>query len=269
MAIKELIRNGSFERGHLDFWTENTGTVTIDVGVKKRGYYSAKLTADIGTTVGLVGSDYIEVSEGEIYRFIAHLKNVDMTSMTAFMLAYDSDYDMIPEEKITLKLLSGAFDWTLVHELFIISKEISYMRVFLYGLGVEDTYGYVDTVSLQRIDVEKLAASAKELVNVENHSGLSVNYGEEFFTGIWKEAEYHLYCTSLTGSNPGLQVTIQGYDPNTEQWKNVLVFQVLIAAGDEFKTVLSGLGWKQRVKYQTLGTTVTDCDFKVGVVYKR
>ena len=266
---KELIRNGGFERGNFDFWVLGAGTITIENVTTMRGNYSAKMVEPAIGVTSLTTKDYTEVFEGEIYRLTGWLKSVDLTAMVIIILTYDEELNTVSGAAIELKTLSGFFDWSLIHEHFVIPEDVSYIRVTIEAQGTDTEYGYIDSFSLQRIDVEKLAVSEELLIEVENETSLGTQYGEEFFTGMWKEAEYDFYCTSLTGTAPDLDVTIQGLDPNTEQWKDVLVFQKLEAAGGEFKTVLSGLGWKQRVKYVTSGTAVTDCDFKVGVTYKR
>ena len=268
--MKELIRNGSFERGDLDFWTTVLGTVTVDAAVKKRGSYSAKLVCGGANNAKIHTKDYIPLAAHELYKLTAWLKSVDLAETHLVADYFDVDYDIVTGATITLEQKDGVFDWTLFTYYFNAPSEASYMRIYITMIGLAaGKYGYADVISLQQIREQELTVEHHELVTVANLTTKATYYGSEFFTGIWTGAEYHLYCTSLTGTSPTLDVTIQGYDPNTEQWKDIMVFQQLDAAGSEFKTLLSNLGWKQRVKYVTAGTAVTDCDFKVGVVYKR
>jgi len=267
--VKELIRNGGFERGNSDFWMAYAGILEVQPAVKRYGSYAAKVTAGADDMANIGIKDYIEVSENELYKLTGMFKNANAGgSILFYYFGYDSDHKAVGSFGLLTK--SGVFDWSQLINRFTIPNHISYISPNCHTLLIDEgQFFYIDSVSLQRIDVEKLATLPEELIEVKNLTTKNTYYGAEFFMGVWKQAEYNLYCSSLTGTSPTLDVTIQGYDPNTEQWKDVLVFQRLTTAGSEFKTVLSGLGWKQRVKYVLGGTTVTDCDFKVGVVYKR
>jgi len=265
---KELIRNGGFERNNTDFWESLSGVLEVQTDEKKFGTYAGKVTCEAAGAGVTVVKDYIEVSEGELFKSSVQLKNTAAAATLYHMYqTFDSDLGYMGDYIINSK--AGAFAWFEFIQWFTIIKGISYIRPFVRPLlGAPDDIFYIDSMSLQRIDTEKLGVRDVSLLKLTNICADATAYSQEFFTGIWKHAEYHLYCTSLTGTTPTLNVTIQGYDPSTEQWKDVLVFQELDDAGSEFKTLLSGLGWKQRAKYVTAGT-VTDCDFTLGVVYKR
>jgi len=267
--MKELIRNGSFERGNLDFWTTVLGTVTIDTAEVMRGTYSAKLVTGDTNNAKIYTKDYIPLAGHELYKLTAWLKSVDLAETWLVADFFDADYDVIAGAMNTLSKTAGVFDWTLQTYYFNTPPEASYMRIYVLMVGLAaGKIGYADAFSLQQIREQELTVERQDMVSVANLVADATAYSQEFYTGIWKHAEYHLYCTSLTGTTPTLNVTIQGYDPLTEQWKDVLVFQELDDAGSEFKTLLSGLGWKQRAEFTTAGT-ITDCDFKLGVVYKR
>ena len=119
-----------------------------------------------------------------------------------------------------------------------------------------------------------------ELIAVENETTKHTVNGSVFPTGPWKEAEYYLDITSFTetgGVNPvTIDVKVETYDPTTGKWRDAMVFQQLSCAASgsetthEYKRLNSNIGVQQRVTYTTAGTgTIGDCDFKVGVVYKR
>ena len=92
----------------------------------------------------------------------------------------------------------------------------------------------------------------------------------------WREADYYLECTSLAGVTPTLDVSIESYDPaiaawaGGNPWYTVATFAQLAAAGTEAIQLDIGLGWWQRAVYvlADAGGAVTDCDFRLGVVYK-
>lgn len=118
------------------------------------------------------------------------------------------------------------------------------------------------------------------MIEVENETTKHSVSGAAFLTGKWTKADYFLSVTSFTESgaaNPvTVDVVIQTYDPGTDMWITTQTFtQVVCAAGgsetaQEVKGLSSSIGIKQRVVYITAGTgTISDLDFKVGVVYKR
>jgi len=267
--VKELIRNGGFERGNYDFWSTHTYAFEIQTAVKKYGTYASKVTLGATGIAVLNTKDYISVSPFALYKLTLWMKNNHNIVHAICAATYDSDYQVLEGPGIIILGTVGVFDWTKLVGYFVIDDEASYISIADGMLGLVNQVCYHDAFSLLQISPDEVISHQIEMVSVSNLTTKDTYYADEYFTGIWKQAEYHLYCTSLTGTAPTLDVTIQGYDPNTEQWKDVLVFQQLTTDGSEFKTVLSGLGWKQRVKYVLGGTTVTDCDFKVGVVYKR
>lgn len=272
MDVKELLRNGSFERGNADFWesVSDDTAITAQTDEKKRGTYGGKIAVSDNLEACAITKDYIPVAVHELYKLTAWLKSAVMDNAAVYVYWYDGDLNYVYS---TLLYDAGAVlaAFTEVKEFFQVYTEASYLRIFFYNNKVPpaDNSWYVDSASLQRLDMDKLASRRESMAIMDSVTTKATYYFAEFFTGVWKQAEYHLICTSLTGTSPTLDITIQGYDPDTLTWKDVMVFQRLDAAGSEFKTLLSGLGWKQRVKAVLAGTTVTDCDFEVGVVYKR
>lgn len=268
----ELLRNASFERGNADFWAADSPatTITAQTEEKKRGSFGGKIVCDTMMEANARTNDYITCSVGEIFKFTTWIKSVLLDSIAIEVVWYDGDLNEVGTT--TLYSLVGTLDdFTLITAYFPVVKEASYLRILFSGWNAFPCSfaWYVDSASLQRVKTDRLGGTYDIMAEKTNLTTLGTFYGDEFFSGIWREAEYHLYCTAFTGTSPTLDVVIEGYDPNSGQWKEVLAFQQLTAPGGEFKTVLSGLGWKQRVKYTLGGTAVTDCDFDVGVVYKR
>jgi len=266
---KELVRNGGFERGNTDFW-ELLDVTSIEslAAAKKYGSYGCKMISSGAGFGYLKGGDYIPVEPYGLYLLSVWIKNSVAKDIVVYAWEYDADHQSVAGRGFAT--INVGTDWTLIEDVYRTRKGVSYIRLRIGQILMDvGDYSYIDSISVKEIDLDHISAYEETLVDIEDLTTKDTYYGNAFFSGIWKSAEYHLYCTSLTGTSPTLDVTIQGYDPNTAQWKDVLVFQQLVAAGSEFKTVLSGLGWKQRVKYVLGGTTVTDCDFEVGVVYKR
>ena len=276
---KELIRNGGLERGDFEFWELETGAMVISIAEVHTGSYSLYF----GTSGGVAKiniKDYIMVSPGAIYKASIWLYNVDLTvSAVVYILFYDSNKTKLDEYgKIGETVGTGAWEHIVGHA--EVPEGAVYARVSMWATGAGEQYGYIDELSLQEIDLSKISVTKKELITVINETTKHTVTGDEFFSGIWKEAEYFFDLTSFTetvGANPvTIDVKIESYDPETDTWRDAMVFQQKScpASGNvttqEYKRLVGGLGWKQRVSYTTAGAgTIGDCDFKVGVVYKR
>jgi len=269
MSINQL-RNGSFELGNTNFWILMAGSEFAVSEVQKvRGVYSGKVKSDVIGCSKIRNNDYIAVKEGQIAHLKASFYAAESAIYRIYCWEYDDDLSLI-EEVIHGEALLGN-QWETKEEYFAIEPEVGYIKISVGMVSAgNDADVYYDNVRLEILEVKDFTARDLELIAVEDETTEHTAYGAEFFTGVWKEAEYFLKCTSLTGTTPTLDVTIQAYDPNIDAWTDIMVFQQLDAAGSERKTLLNGLGWKQRVKYTTAdGTTLTDCDFKVGAIYKR
>jgi len=265
---KELIRNGGFERGNLDFWKCYMGTVDVVDDVKKRGSYSAKLSAGAINVVQLGSKDYIEIVPYALYKCTGWYKNVSLDKMLVSVMFFDSDINHVGGGDITIWEKTGTFDWTFSDAWFTAPLEASYLVLVIAGTGTNGTYGYADSISLQSVDLDKLTVNTKELVKVTNLTSTGTFYSDEFFSGLWKYGEFYLNVSSLTGTSPTLDVTIQAYDPTTGIWKDIVKFDQSTSSGSQLKVATAGLGWQLRVKYTT-GGTITDCDFIVSVIFKR
>lgn len=265
---KELIRNGGFERGNLDFWACDYGTAEVVSDVKKRGSYSAKVITGSSNYALFGTKDFIEVSPYQVYKITGWYKSVSWSSITSKMWFYDSDYNYISGEDITVFLKTGTFDWVLAEEFFLIPSEASYIMFNTKPLGTSGSYGYLDSISLQRLEIANLAVYNKELIKVVDQTSTGTFYGDYIFSGIWRQGEFHLDVSNLTGTDPTLDVIIRMYNPVTLLEEDIVVFDRATASGRQLKIATAGLGWKVRVKY-VLGGTITDCDFTVGAIFKR
>jgi len=265
---KELIRNGGFERGNLDFWTYSNGTAEIVNDVKKRGNYSAKLITGAAGFMHFELKDYVDISVYELYRLALWLKSVSWSSVSGAIYFYDSDYNHISGGDLTLLSKSGSFDWTKFEVFFAVPVEASYMNFWLEPYGSEGHYGYIDSISMQGVDPSKLGVYAKQLLNIGYLPVPGTYYSDEVFSGLWKYGEFFLNVTSISGSDPKIDISVQAYDPTTGVWKDIVVYDQVTSTGSQFKVVTAGLGWKVRVKY-TIHSGTSDADFKVGVIFKR
>jgi len=266
--MKELVRNGGFERDSLDFWDVYLGTAEITSAVKHAGYHSAKLVTGSTNTVYLWTRDFIEVSPYELYRILTWIKSVSWTYIQGEIYYYDSDYQSLTEGNTSMFKELGSYDWKRKEFYFSVPTDASYMTIAYHAVGTEGSYGYLDSISVAQIDIQDVAAMHVTLVKEEDLTTAGTYYSDEFFVGMWERAIFGLNCTSLSGSSPTLDVSIEVYIPDVDIWIPVLSFNQLTSSGSEVKTLSEVHGWLLRIKY-VLGGTVTDCDFKVGAVFKR
>ena len=265
---KELLRNGSFERGTLDFWEAYLSSAEIVNTEKKRGTYSAKIiTSGYGWAI-LRSKDYIEVVPHALYKHTGWYKNPTLTKMKAMIAFFDSDRDNIQNADITLWEKSGTFDWTMGEGWFVVPTEASYLRFYVIGEASQNNYGYVDCLSLQEVDLSKIAVYPKELLRVEDLPLPGTYYSDEYFSGVWGYSEFYLNVTSISGTDPKIDIVIQAYDPSTGLWKDIVEYDQVTSTGSQLKVATAGLGWKIRVKY-TIHSDTSDADFVVGAIFKR
>lgn len=276
----EIIRNGGFERGNMAFW-ESLDVTSIEAlaAAKKYGSYGCKMISEAANYGLLISRDLVSVSFGEILDLSYWIKNSATETVSMFVYEYDSDknymgFSYLPE-------ISVGTEFTKYSELYKCKAGISYIKIAIMQLEfLNGEYSYIDSVSVIRLNLPVISTTIEKLIEVENDTSKHTVTGAEFFTGIWKEAEYHYYLTNFTetgGANTvTLDVKIETYNPIINRWYDTMVFQQGVAGPggglifEETKTLVGTLGWKQRVSYTTAGAgTIGDCDFKVGVVYKR
>jgi len=266
--MKELIRNGGFERDTLDFWEVYLGSAEVTNADKHAGYHSVKLTTGSINTAYLQNTDYIEVSPYELYRILTWIKSISWSYIEGIIYFYDSDYQSISDMDLLMFKELGTYDWKKMEYYFSVPTEASYMSVVYKAVGTEGAYGYLDSISLSQMDIQDIAAMHIALLEVKNLTTTGTYYSDEFFIGMWKEAIFGLNCSSLAGSSPTLDVSIEVYIPDVDIWITALTFNQLTGAGSEVKSLSDLQGWLLRIKY-VLGGSVTDCDFSVGTVLKR
>jgi len=139
---------------------------------------------------------------------------------------------------------------------------------------------YIKTISMRRVKPDDLKVMPIELVKKWVTSGVNKGtyYGDEYFSGIFKEGDYTLFVDLIEDAGEGgltFSCKIQSYDVVTGQWYDTVVFDDITAApeaNDEIQTKIAtaGLGFKQRVKWSLSGSgTPGVVKFKVGVTYKQ
>ena len=187
---------------------------------------------------------------------------------------------------------------TTVYRLFAISEQLSkyegwqsVIRGVLPSVMCSGTDGWnendvlnIKSISLRRVNPDKLKTFPVSLIDINtNNPSLNTNYyGEKYFTGIFKEADYLLYIDRLEnagGNDITLQVSIESYDVTTQKWFTSVIFDDVVVQSEpvtnqtQVKVATAGLGFYQRVRWYIKdsggGGDADQWRFKVGVTYKQ
>jgi len=207
---------------------------------------------------------------------------------------YDKFGYHIGSDEWYYKVTPSSATCTSVYRLFAISEQLSkyegwqnVIRGVRPAIMCYNTDGWNDndvlnikSISLRRIKPDDLKVLPIELVKKWVTSGVNKGtyYGDEYFSGIFKEGDYVLYINSIEDAGEGgltFSCSIQSYDIVSDKWYDAVVFDdVTIEAEVSNKTytkiATAGLGMKQRVKWSLSGSgTPGVVKFKVGVTYKQ
>ena len=277
---KQLIRNGGFERGDTEFW-DSVDVLSIEalVAAKKYGTYGCKVISDGSASALIFPKDFFQVEYKELYNISLWIKNSVAHAVSVRIYEYDSDKQYVSCTTLETKTVGSTFE--CLDNYYAVNPGVSYIKLYIKHIAFSVTeYSYIDSVSVVSIDVSKISTTYESLIEIMNETTKHTVTGDEFFTGIWKEAEYFFHLSSFTETGGASAVTIdvkiQSLDPETGNWHDVMVFQQKScpASGsvttEEGKRLTGNLGWKQRLSYTTAGAgTIGDCDFIAGAVYKR
>ena len=174
-------------------------------------------------------------------------------------------------------------EFFMVHGSIRIIRGITPYLIFLNSDGWSNNDSlYVKSISLRKIKPDELKVFPVRLINVYEISGVNKDtyYGNEYFSGIFKEGNYVLYVDKIEDSGSGgltFSCSIQSYDIATGKWYDAVVFDDVsvpsagnVSAKTYTKIATAGLGFKQRVKWSLSGDgTPGYTSFKVGVSYKQ
>ena len=146
------IRNAGFERGNLDFWQAyDDGLLSIYDTDQVYGSYSGRCEYGSGAMDGLLTSDYLEASEGEIIKIAGHIRPSAGRWGGLRVIEYDGDYSLIHEGNLTWLDIPAA--WTYIDGFYAVPPEVEFIRMGFINGGLSAGGSLlVDSVSALRID---------------------------------------------------------------------------------------------------------------------
>jgi len=268
--MKNLIRNGGFERGTTDFWTaydeKSFGVVATPV---HKGSYAGKLVCDGSNKPYIMTNDYIPVTVGETFYFEAWLRASGLYIAEIQAVYYDEALNEIDEVMID-NFNPGTTSYT--QRIWSISgvEGAIYMRpkIFLDRTTV-DNYLLVDGVMMYQFKPEEVIGGACLMIEEENISSTGTYYSDYFIVAPFKEAEFKLYVATCAGTGETLDVKILSIG-NFDKVEHDIATFTQVTATDNLQVLLvtAGLGTKIRVE-AVVGGTPTDIDFYVVAIFKR
>jgi len=268
--VKNLIRNGGFERGTIDFWTAGDEKSFGVVGTPVyKGSYAGKLVADGSHNPSIVTNDFFLVTPGEHMYFEAFLRGSHTMDCELRLLYYDEALSLIDETVYqSVEIYSTGYT-RMVWPVSGIEGAM-YVRVkLLMGEMTVDRYMLVDNVLMYRQDPTEITAFEDVIYPLTTHSSAGTYYSEYVLTGAFREAAFILKAATCAGTNETLDVTIESHSFYASIKHDIATFAQITAVGDpQVLVVTAGLGVKVRMK-AVIGGTPTSVSFFVVGVFKR
>lgn len=268
--MKNLIRNGGFERGTIDFWTAfDMKSFTAVATPVHKGSYAGKIVCDGANNPYLMPNDYIPLQVGETAYFEAMVRANGMYSAYLRVEYYDEGLGSI--ETVTYDSFNpGTSGFAQVLEVISGVEGAMYCRPYIYlDHSTEDDYMVVDNVLMYKFLPEDVIGEARLLDDREGLTSAG-NYNSSWSVVLpFKEAAFTLYVPTLTGTSDTLDVKITARTPFKSVDLDVATF-TQVTSSDTLQTLIvtAGLGAKIRVQAVLAGTGL-DCDYWVIAIFKR
>lgn len=259
-----LIRNGGFETGDVRFWDLVAGvSFEADNSEQKYGTYSGNL-AMTGATGGVITTrDYIAVNPYEVIDFSAQILTNGSDDLYVYIKEYTEDLSFIGHRQLHHLVLPAA--WTNLKSQFRLGAEVNYIQLSVHVvLGATPSNMYFDSVILNKVESVGIPARSVELCNLTNltASGDTTSDLKDLYG--FREYYAEIDVTSMTGTTPTCDVTICEWDIFGNE-RVIGTFTQFNGVTDQRIGIGAPITGDMYVKY-VMGGTVTDCDFKVGVI---
>ena len=256
-----LIRNGGFERGNTDFWEViSGGTLEVSTISPLYGTYCGKFIAN-GTDDGVILSkDYIEVKPYQILDVLMYMKSGTTVSASIVLYKYDADYSLISKSWSDWVSNDGTF--LELSTQVLIPKECTYIRIGIdFSVPANGDIFYLDGISANLIDDDSAITGGVVLLTHSNYTSSGSTDANKKSLMQFSSYYAELYCSSVSGSSPTLDVEVKGY--NYEGYNISLGSFTTVTSPTEERIDLPHCLGKQMYLVYTIGGT--DPSFWVGV----
>ena len=268
--VKNLIRNGGFERGDTEFWAAyDAKSFEVVASPVHRGTYAGKIVVKAGEYPYLITNDYFELTVGEIAYFEARVHGSDMMSAYLRVEYYDEGLNTI--ETVTYEQFNPATSgFAKIMEPISGIDGAKYCRPYIYLIDDnEDDFMVVDSVQMYKFRPEDAMGGIREMDKRTGLDTAGAYTSDWYFVAPFKEAEFKLYVGTLTGTADTLDVTIESKSPFSSA-EHVIATFAQVTGSDILQILLvtAGLGTKIRVRAVLAGTGL-NCTYYVIATYKR
>lgn len=265
-----MIRNGGFERGTLDFWHgTNYSAFEVITSPVKEGTYAAKIVAQAGPSPTISPNDYLEMGLDETAALELFLRGSHAEGVHLWMYHYDEELNQISSFRVEPFNLSTS---QYVQYLFEISgmEGSKYFRPLVYfNASTVGAELYLDNVSMYKSDPNTVAGRSHEIYSSGTINSAGTYYSAMFYVAPFTQGEFKLWVDTCIGTSETINVTIESKGLYDEQWHTIATF-VQVTSSDVLQVLLvtAGLGSILRAK-AVIGGTVTTIDFDITGTFKR
>lgn len=270
--VRNLIRNGGFERGDISFWTGYDAKIfTVSIYHPYKGTYCGLVIADGVHEPYIMSNDYIELSLGEIAYFECYLRSVDMFSVGIEAVYYDENLDEI-ETIVYERLNPGTSNYEQALVAISGIDGAKYVRPKIHMLDdTNDRYLKIDNVLMYKFKPGNVMASEIVMMNEVNITGAGNKHGKWVLVPAFKEAEFILWVDACAGTDETVDVSIESRfsRDNHDIDHSIATFnQITSPAQHQVLVVTAGLGMKIKA-LAAVGGSPTDVDILVVGRFKR
>lgn len=262
--MSNLIRNGGFETGGLDFWENaGAGTLTVTDADSRYGTYSGRIESSASQELIVQAADMLPVTPFTLMSANIATKTSDFTSLDVRAVYYDSDYQYIGYERIGYITPTGGWDESAYPFVVLSNAFFCKIAIRCYALGAADVVLF-DAVSLHEMTDAQLSFARVAFWQLSNLTA-SGDTSDDPYKAIGYH-EYHavIECDGLAGTAPTLDVNVCEKDPFGNERILGSFAQITATVGTETIAISKPLAGTMYVTY-TEGGTWTDCDFKVAI----
>lgn len=268
--MKNLFRNGGFERGTIDFWTAvGEKSFTVISSPVHKGTYAGKLVCDGSNKPYIMTNDYIPITIGEIAYYEAWVRANGMYIAQLRVDYFDEGLELM--DTIAYKEFNpGTTGYSQVLEVISGIEGSVYCKpyVFLDHTTLDD-YMLLDNAIMSMLVPNELIAREVMLDKRENLTSVGSYFGDECISAQFREGEFYLYVDTFSGTSKTLDVSIKSRLPWEYRDRTIATFtQVTTSGNAQTLVVTAALGSKLRVEAVLAGTSL-DCDYYVNAVFKR
>lgn len=268
--MKNLIRNGGFERGSIDFWTAfDAANFYVQNGYTHEGAFAGRVDCDGTHEPYIMPNDFIRLVSGEVAYFEAWLYASGMYQAELDVEYYDEGLVKVDEIKYA-SFNPGTSNFAQV--LWAISgvDGAMYARP---KLKLKHTtlnhFMVVDSVMMYKFSPEDVMGGERLMIDMDSGNVVGNFFGDWLLSAPFKEAEFKLYVAECSGTNPTIDVTIESWSAFDGFEHDIAVFEQVASTNNMQVIVLNeGVGSKIRAKGVVAGNP-SDIKYSVSGIFKR